>query len=140
MRTLSPEKPFSATSRVWREVAMDKCIVIYSMNALLNDTLQFLDYGLGVEVFNFTAIIEPREFFPTKFRYLKKKKRMDAEVRMDYQQAMEASLDEFKSLVAKTYLQAIDLLASKKIPDFDMPRFRRDVEQLFEHQGWLAAA
>ncbi|HMQ48845.1 MAG TPA: Imm44 family immunity protein [Saprospiraceae bacterium] len=140
MHTLSPELPFSATSRVWREVAMDKCIVIYSMNHMLNHALNFSDYGLGIEVFNFTVIIEPREFFPTKFRYVKKKKRMDAEVRMDYQQAMDASLDEFKSLVANTYLQAIDLLATKKIPDFDMPHFRHDVVQLFEQKGWLVAA
>ena len=130
-------RPFSVTARVWKDVPLEKGVFIHSITDLINAHLKLPDYGNGVAEYNFTAIIEPDEFFPAKYRYLKRKKRIDAEMRMDYLMAIKAPMDEFKGLVAKLYLDTINLLEKKKIADFDLKKFKQDVENLFENQGWL---
>lgn len=132
-------KPFSVTARAWKDVPLEKGIFIHSLTDLLNSHLQLSDYGDGVVEFNFTAIIEPEEFFPTKYRYLKGKKRIDAEIRMDYDQAVKAAIGEFRGLVAQLYLDTLDLLETKKIVDFDLKKFRQDLEDLFVRQGWIVS-
>lgn len=129
--------PFSVTARAWKEVPLEKGIIIHSLSDLLNERLQLSKYGSGIREFNFTAIIEPQAFFPTKYRYLKARQRVDAEIRIDYEQAMATSIETFKSLVAQNYLQAIDLLAEKNIADFDLLSFRHDLQELLAGEGWM---
>jgi hypothetical protein len=132
-------KPFSVTARVWKGVPMEKGVFIHSLSDLLNAELQLADYGNGVAEVNFTAIIEPEEFFPAKYRYLKSKKRIDAEMRMDYDQVVNAAIGEFKGLVAQLYLDTLDLLETERITDFDLKKFRQDLEDLFARQGWIVS-
>lgn len=131
------DKPFSVTARVWKDVPLGKGVFIHSLSDLLNAELQLADYGNGVAEVNFTVIIERDEFFPAKYRYLKSKKRIDAEMRIVYNQAMDAAMGEFKGLVAQLYLDTLDLLEDKNIPDFDLKNFRQDLEDLFARQGWI---
>ena len=50
------------------------------------------------------------------------------------------STDVFKGQLARGYLGAIDEIIESNISGFDALRFRKDVEDLFEEQGWLAYA
>jgi hypothetical protein len=128
---------FSVTARVWKDVPLEKGVFIHSITDLLNENLSLSSYGDGIAEFNFTAVIEPDAFFPDKFRFLKSKKRVDAELRMDYEQAMAASMDAFKGQAVKLYLEAIEKIEAKAVQGFDTPQFKQDVESLFESQGWL---
>lgn len=132
-------QPFSVTARAWQEVPLEKGVLIHSLSDLLNAQLTLSDYGTGVEEFNFTAILEPVEFFPTKYQYTKRARRIDAEMRMDYDQAVHANMDTFKALLAQLYLHTVDLLEKEEIPAFDLPRFKQDLEDFFAHQGWLVS-
>jgi hypothetical protein len=132
-------QPFSVTARAWQEAPLEKGVLIHSLSDLLQAQLTLSDYGTGVVEFNFTAILEPVEFFPTKYQYTKHSKRIDAEMRMDYDQAVHANMDTFKALLAQLYLHTVDLLEKEKIPDFDLPRFKADLEDFFAHQGWLVS-
>ncbi|GJM33371.1 MAG: hypothetical protein DHS20C18_23720 [Saprospiraceae bacterium] len=132
-------KPFSVTARAWKDVPLEKGVFIHSLTDLINEQIKLSDYGTGVAEYNFTAIIEPDEFFPTKYRYLKSKKRIDAEIRMGYEQALNATQDDFKGLVTRLYLDTIDLLEKENIQDFDLKRFRQDLEDLFERMGWVVS-
>ncbi len=69
--------------------------------------------------------------------YKRKKKEVIIEKQLSYYLVEQLSSDAILSLMAETYLAALSDLEKKKIPDFDLPRFRHDVEQLFENQGWL---
>ncbi len=132
-------EPFSVTARVWKEVPLEKGVFIHSLTDLLNEQLSLSDYGTGITEYNFTPIIEPKEFFPTKYRYDSSKKLIDAEIRMDYEQVINATLDDFKGLTARLYLDTIDLLEKENIQDFDLKRFRQDLEDLFERMGWVVS-
>ena len=56
-------KPFSVTARIWKDVPLEKGSLIHSLSALLNEQLRLSQYGDGVVEYNFTAIIEPSDFF-----------------------------------------------------------------------------
>ena len=130
-------KAFSVTARVWKDIPLEKGIFVHSITDLLNDNLSLTTYGDGIIEFNFTAIIEPEEFFSDKFRYTKSKKRIDTELRMDYEQALNASINQFKEQIAKLYLAAIKKFEEKSVQNFNLSQFREDVESLFESQGWM---
>lgn len=133
-------KEISVTARVWKDVPLEKGVFIHSLTDLLNDHIDLSTYGKGVEEFNFTAIIEPDNFFPDKFRYSGKCKRVDIEWRMPYRKVLSTPTDVFKGQLARAYLGAIDEIIKSNISGFDALRFRKDVEDLFEKQGWLAYA
>ncbi len=133
------EQGISVTARVWKDVPLEKGGLIHALTDLLNDHIDLSNYGKGVVEFNFTAIIEPDRFFPNKFRYLSKCKRVDIEWRMPHQKALSTPIDVFKGQIARDYLAAIDKIVERKISGFDALRFRKDVEDLFEKQGWLIA-
>ena len=132
-------KPFSVTARIWKDVSLEKGSVIHSLSALLNEQLRLSRYGDGVVEFNFTAIIEPSEFFPAKHRYSKSEKRFDVEIRMDHDQAIIVDMGTFKGLVAHHYLETIDLLEKEEVKNFDLRQFRQDVEDLFASEGWMVS-
>ena len=132
-------KPFSVTARIWKNVPLEKGSLIHSLSALLNEQLRLSQYGDGVVEYNFTAIIEPSDFFPAKHRYLKSEKRIDVETKMDYDQVIKVDMETFKSLVAQQYLETIDRLEKQKIENFDFGQLRRDVEDLFARQGWVVS-
>ena len=62
---------------------------------------------------------------------------MTVQLRFDYEAVMKASEEEYQQIAALGYLQAIDELAKYPLKDFDVQRYRKDVEDLFEQQGWL---
>ena len=133
-------KSFSVTARVWKDLPFEKGAIIHSLSDLFNVQLQLSEYGSGVVEFNFTAIIEPQEFFPTKYRYVEGSKRLDAEIRLDYDRAITSSLEAFKGIVAQQYLNTIDHFESKNISNFNFDALKQDVEALFFRQGWMVSA
>ena len=58
-------------------------------------------------------------------------------LKLNYDAVAQAEEPAFLQLVAHLFLRAIDEAPQQKIKDFDWPRFRRDVTELFEEEGWL---
>jgi hypothetical protein len=134
------KRKMSVTARVWKDIPLEKGVFIHSLTNLLNDHIDLSCYGKGVTEFNFTAVIEPDSFFPNKFRYQKESSKIDVERRIPYEEVIDSQLGAFRVQVARLYLDVISELIEQDISEFDAKRFRQDVEDLFENQGWLAYA
>ena len=63
-----------------------------------------------------------------------------ANLKLDYQAVSRADEPAFQQLLAQFFLRAIDEAPQQKVKEFDWPRFRRDVADLFEEKGWLQPA
>ena len=62
---------------------------------------------------------------------------LDIEIKLDYEQVLEAEGEELKRIVASEVLNTLhDLKVPKKVTDFDKDRFVADIDRLF-HQKFL---
>ena len=133
--------PFVVTGIVWHEV-QDKTAFenINMVEDVLNDHLQLSNYGpglIGGIAFVFIAQQPDNTIHKEEMTYRRKKKELYIQMKLPYESVAQYERPQVLELMAGTYLRTIQQFGKLKIPDFDYQRFAKDVEQLFEAQGWL---
>lgn len=133
-------RPFVVTGIVWHEVK-DKIAFenINVMEDILNEHLQMSDYGSGIVAIAFIFIAQQptNTIHEESMTYRRKKKELSIQMKLPYELVERYEQPQVLQLMAATYLDTIKDLPKLKIPDFDYQRFAKDVERLFEAQGWL---
>lgn len=108
----------------------------------LNQHLSLSNYGSGLTsiAFIYIATSPIDEIHEECFAYSRKKKELFIQMRLPYDEVGQASTADALHLMACAYLETLrEKLPLKKVADFDHLRFVRDVQRLFESEGWLKA-
>ena len=130
------------TSAIFWEDFRDKALSVKKIRHLLNDNLPLGQYGSGIKSFSFMPIAaRPTNIIHEEvIKYSSDKKEMYVALKLDYEAVSSSNELTFLQLLANLFLRAIDEAPQQIVQDFDWPRFRRDVTELFEEEGWLQVA
>ena len=110
------------------------------IHELLNQHLKLSTYGEGLTGIAFVYIVTPPidAIHGEEIIYKAKKKELYIEMRLPYDKVAAASEAEVLQMMAQKYLQTFqDKSLWKKLKGVDCEGFSRDVQRLFEEQGWL---
>lgn len=133
-------RPFVISGILWHEIGEKVAFVnSVTMEDVLNEHLQLLDYGKGLKGIAFIFIVQQSysKFHREEMTYDRKRKELYIQMKLPYELVEQYERPQVLQLMATTYLHTIKDLPKLNIPDFDYQRFAKDVEQLFEGQGWL---
>lgn len=131
---------FFFSSIAWHEI--DGKINDENLNLLrqtLNNNLKLSTYGTGVKGigFIFVASLPHSNIHGETLRYYKADREAFIQKKLPYELVEAYNNEQVLSLMATTYLQSLEQLAKRKIPDFDGGKLAADVQRLFEGKGWL---
>ena len=134
--------PFVVSSISWHqvsdEVAIDNVVTIEDT---LKTNLKLSDYGDIVGVAFIYIITQSDDgMHQNGFSYRPKRKELYTQMRLPYDVVQKSTPEEVLHLMAAKYIDTmLEWLPKKKIANFDWQRFVKDVQDLFERQGWLQA-
>lgn len=114
------------------------------MDALLNERLADRDYGAGLDcwflMFVFLREEEPGERGRERTLYKRKANELDLRLFADHEawRRARASGDDAERyrLLYDVARRSFDIMREKRIADFDVDAFERDVEEIAAEQGW----
>lgn len=131
--------PIAFGTVFWKEVG-GKADWVTKIERFLQQHIHLEEYGSAISVIRFVsvAVLPSNKRHEEYIKYFKKYKELVINLKLNYDAVAEANETSFLQLVARLFLRAIDESPQQKIKDFDWPRFRRDVTELFEAEGWLA--
>lgn len=134
---------FSFTSVTWHEVS-DKLVSsnLDLIRQTLNQNISLHSYGTGIKeiAYIFVAVRPSNTIHGESMRYSKAKKEVFIKKKLPYELVEAYSESEVLSLMTNTYLQSLQDLSKRKIPDFDSKQLYLDVQQLFKAKGWLSGS
>jgi hypothetical protein len=108
------------------------------MAQLLKDQLG--DYGDGIsQWFLMFVILKPGSQgsdAPERVMYKKKSKELDMRLNVDFAAFKSGSDQARQQLLYSCMLRSLDLMAEKKIPQFDAVALKTDVEAVAVKEGW----
>jgi hypothetical protein len=134
--------PFVVSSISWHEVT--DAVAIDNINMIedaLQANLKLSEYGAITGV-AFIYIIEhdDNHMHEDQFSYSAKRGEVSTQMRLSYDEVQKSTPEEVLHLMAAKYIDTmLEWLPKKKIANFDWQRFVKDVQDLFERQGWLQA-
>ena len=129
------------SSVTWHEV--DKKVVFPNLDLIenaLNINIKLERYGTGIKeiAYVFVAVRPVNTIHGETLRYYKAKKEVFIQKKLPYELVEAYEAPQVLHLMAQTYLQSLrELVAKRKIEDFDGARLMADVPALFAEQGWL---
>ena len=128
--------PIAFGTVFWKEVG-EKADWITRIESFLQQNIQLDDYGSGISAIRFVsvAVMPSNKRHEEYIKYFRKYKELVVNLKLNYDAVAQAKEPTFLQLVAHLFLRAIDEAPQQKIKDFDWPRFRRDVTELFEEEG-----
>ncbi len=134
------KKKFLFSSITWHEI--DSKVAIPNLTLMenaLNESIDLSNYGTGVQeiAYVFVALRPTNTLHGETLRYYKAKQEVFIQKKLPYELVEAYDDTQVLSLMAATYLQSVEQLAKRNIPDFDGARLVADVKCLFEQQGWL---
>ncbi|MDZ4705803.1 MAG: hypothetical protein SH848_17885 [Saprospiraceae bacterium] len=136
-------RPFVVSGIVWHEVELKVGYVnTVMMEDILNEHLQLSHYGNGLQggfAFIFIAARPDQTIQEEKIIYSRKKKELYIQTRLPYELVEQYERPQVLQLMAATYLRTIQRFDQLKIKDFNHQQFAKDVQALFEAQGWLVS-
>ena len=134
--------PFVVSSISWHEVTDEVAIDnINLIEDVLQANLKLSEYGAITGV-AFIYIIEhdDNDMHEDQFSYSAKRGEVSTQMRLSYDEVQKSTPEEVLHLMAAKYIDTmLEWLPKKKITNFDWQRFVKDVQDLFERQGWLQA-
>ena len=134
--------PFVVSSITWHEVPLEIAIDnVVTIEDTLKTNLKLSDYGdiIGV-AFIYIITHAENEIHEDDFSYRRKRKELSTQMRLSYDEVQKSTPEEVLHLMAAKYIDTMqEWLPKKKIANFDWQRFVKDVQDLFERQGWLQA-
>ncbi|MEM9990455.1 MAG: hypothetical protein AAF738_01760 [Bacteroidota bacterium] len=114
-----------------------------SIRQKLSKNLDIKKYGNGLDLISMIYVAQPpfnnwREHY---IAYNEKSKTLTWQYILDYEQVLRNGFEEHRQLLVLAYLEALEEIERhNQILDFDFASFRRDVQLLFQAQGWLLQA
>ena len=101
--------------------------------------LSIEEFGPGIKKFLFVFIVVPpsNRLHQPYTRCYSKTKKLHVYARMDYEAVLSHTSETILPYMAWFLLEELKKLESKKIPDFDMVAFRKEVEQRLFQAGIL---
>lgn len=138
MKSIPDERQIYISGRLWHEIypKMDIAPFIFA----LHEGIDFTKYGEGLKKLYFTFLVMPPEdqVLAPYQHYSVKRQEADISVRIPYEAVVNAAAPELVKLMEEAYLQGIERLKSYTalVRDFDVDGLKRDVEKIFEKEGW----
>ena len=122
----------------WRDFQPHALSVVHLEEAL-NKHLCLNDYGPAMTSFNFIPMVLSPEnrIHEEEIEYSRRKRELNIQLKLDYQEVINAGLVGFLPLVGQLLLRAIDESPQQRIKDFNWSAFRKDIENLLSANGWL---
>lgn len=142
MKSIPDERQIYISGRLWHEIypKMDIAPFIFA----LHEGIDLTKYGEGLKKLYFTFLVMPPEdqVLAPYQHYSAKKQEADISVRMPYEAVVNAALPELVRLMEQAYLQGIERLKAYTalVRGFDVEGLKRDVEKIFEKEGWYEMA
>lgn len=120
-------------------IPIDKVAHAGAMAKLLDKHLPLSTYGTAITGWRFIlSVVKPtNQLHPDDAKYARRQRRLTVWRNIDYQQALEASEEEFIRLVALKLLATILEIPDFGICSFDHLAFHRDVARILEAEGWI---
>lgn len=130
------EKEFNIKSISWHEVAdkIDDTII----SQLLNDNIELTSYGSGLKNIYFKYICVQASNTNHKNEASFKNGDLEIALQLSYTHVFENDNNTVTGMMIRLFLVSIDLYEKMEIPDFDVKRFRDDVQELFKKEGLLS--
>lgn len=114
--------------------------IYFPMEKVLNERLADKDYGSGLSSWFLLFVIfspdTPGHDAPERVLYKKKSKDLDMRLNVDFAAFKAGDTEARRALLYACMLRSLDLMAEKKIPDFDAPALKSDVEAIAAAEGW----
>lgn len=134
--------PFVVSSISWHEVSDQ--IAIHNINLIedaLQEHLKLENYGNITGIAFIYIITQPEDdMHEDGFAYRTKRKEIYTQMRLPYTEVQTSTPQEVLHMMAAKYLDTMqEWLPKKKVANFDWQRFVKDIQDLFEKQGWLQA-
>lgn len=103
------------------------------------NTLTLSKYGNGIKTLKFIPMVLSPEnrIHEEEIEYSRRKRELNIQLKLDYQEVINAGLVGFLPLVGQLLLRAIDESPQQRIKDFNWSAFRQDIENLLSANGWL---
>lgn len=138
MKSIPDDRQIYISGRLWHEIypKMDIAPFIFA----LHDGIDLTKYGEGLKKLYFTFLVMPPDdqVLAPYQHYFAKKQEADISVRIPYEAVVNAAAPELVRLMEEAYLQGVERLKSYTalVRDFDVEWLKRDVEKIFEKEGW----
>ena len=103
-----------------------------TIEAVLNQYVEGKDYGEGLKLWTYIAIIlKPGfdEYYPEIKRYRKKKREVEFRLKINYKKFLKGNAETHLKLMAESVLRSFDLMRDMNIKDCDLERLISDVSQ-----------
>ena len=100
----------------------------------LKEFLKNKDYGTGIESLYIDIIcVHPKfDFFCTvRKKYTKSKKMIEYSVKLDHAIIVKSNKEQIQEILANAIIDSLDIITVLKIKDFDVERFRADLQLFF---------
>ncbi len=139
---MNQNKPFFITTisdeDIFEIISFDN---LDALEDTLNQNLILSDYGSKVLGISFIYISQDpdNDFHEESIEFLQKKKKILIAHRLLGSELRQSAPEEVLPLMASAYLAALEKIPTLKLRDFDLLRFKEDVQQVFEKKGWLVA-
>ena len=130
-------RPIRYNCKIWKDIPFERAYFIRDIRNALNENFSLSNYGHGLSWFQVFAVIDPRNFHEPFFYHNKEENGISIQLKLDYENILNASEKEYQQIATLSYLRAIDQLAEFSLKGFNTQQYRTDVENLFETQGWL---
>ena len=125
-------------SMCWEEDS-EKFLKSSEVSDVLNEKIDLSHFGYGLDSIFFVPMGYKTDdtFHPEKISFRPSRKELDIRLKLDYPKMKKATDEEFLHMVAQLFLSAIDRFPQRRIPEFDIPKFKADVTRVFREQGWV---
>lgn len=138
MKSIPDERQIYISGRLWHEIypKMDIAPFVFA----LHEGIDLTKYGEGLKKLYFTFLVMPPDdkVLAPYQHYSAKKQEADISVRIPYEAVVNAAAPELLRLMEDAYLQGIERLRyyPALVRGFDVEGLKRDVEKIFEKEGW----
>jgi hypothetical protein len=117
-----------------------KIPILTSMSDELADCFAEQRYGSVIDRIVVGVVCVEQEFesrFEVRTRFTRREKLLEHGVKLDLEALLSAGEEEARRILGSAILNSLGNIESKKIGDFDLSRFERDLRRFLGERGWL---
>ena len=130
---------FGLSKEMSADIIQEKINILSEMSFAMEDYFKNRDYGKGISslTIGIVCVAPEFEFFFKKIRskYIKSKKMLEYDVKVEHSVLKEANEPMLQSIVAEAIFTSLGIIDDLKIQDFDIDRFRVDLKGFFKSEG-----
>ncbi len=116
----------------WKDV-FEKAFFIPPLGDLLDKNITLEDYGEGLKRIWFVPIADrpTSTMHEEGMEFKPRKKELYISAKLDYESVVNASKEGVQKMVVTAFLEMIDRYEEVGVKNFDIERFKKDVEEVF---------